>query len=377
MTGPGSGESWWREVCARCGRAWDLSARLWRCRCGGLLDLVGPVVDPLAGLPAPPSGRYLQRYRPALPPGGAGVDLGAEVTPAVAVRPGVWVKADYEQPTGSFKDRGAAVMIGVAASLGVASVMIDSSGNAGRAVARCAARAGLDCTVYLPAGTGPAKVRAIAGSGASVIEVPGGRAAAAAAAVAAASAPGAPFYASHVHQPSFHHGVKTLAFELYEQVADLENGTVVVPAGNGTLVLGLWLGFGDLMASGRAGRRPAIVAVQADRCAPLLGPRPAGDGRAAPDPTSTAATGIAIPDPPRAAQIRGAAVASGGAVLAVSEDDIGAATAELHGLGFPVEATGAVAWAALPSLRSARPGGPGGGRPGPVVAVLTGRSSPG
>ncbi len=375
MTGPGSGGSWWQEVCARCGRAWDLSARLWRCRCGGLLDLVGPVVDPLAGLSAPPAGPYLQRYRSALPPGGAQVDLGAEVTPAVPVRPGVWVKADYEQPTGSFKDRGAAVMIGVAASLGVASVMIDSSGNAGRAVALCASRAGLDCTVYLPAGTGPAKVRAIAESGASVVEVPGGRPAAAAAAVVAASAPGAPFYAGHVHQSSFHHGVKTLAFELYEQVPDLEHGTVVVPAGNGTLVLGLWLGFGDLVASGRAGRRPAIVAVQADRCAPLLGPRPGG--RAAPVLESTAATGIAIPDPPRGAQIRGAAVASGGAVLAVSEDDIAAATSELHGLGFPVEATGAVAWAALPAVRSARPGGAGGGRPGPVVAVLTGRSSPG
>ena len=361
-------------MCSRCGRTWELASLLWRCDCGGLLDLVGPLADPLAGTSGPPAGAYLDRYRAALPPGGASVDLGGVVTPAVELSPGVWVKADYEQPTGSFKDRGAAVMVGVAASLGVRSVLADSSGNAGRAVAACAARAGLQCAVYLPAGTGPAKIAAIAGLGATVVEVPGGRSAAAAAAIGAASAPGAAFYASHVYQPAFHHGVKTLAFELFEQVPGVEDGTVVVPAGNGTLVLGLWLGFGELVAVGRARRRPALVAVQADRCAPLVGADgpasggggPAGSATAA----ATAAAGIAIADPPRAAQIRGAALASGGGVAAVTEEAIGSAVSDLRERGFPVEPTGAVAWAAV---RSGQVGAARAGRGGPVVAVLTGR----
>lgn len=388
----------WREVCSRCGRTWELAERRWRCACGGLLDMVGPVVDPLPGPPPGPGsgtgvagsargtgsagptglgleGPYLERYRAALPPGGSSVTLGAPVTPAVEVWPGVWVKADYEQPTGSFKDRGAAVMVGVAASIGVTDVLVDSSGNAGRAVAAYAGRAGLHCTVYLPEGTDPAKVSGIAGYGAEVVEVQGGRGAAAAAAAEAASVPGAPFYASHVYQPTFHHGVKTLAFELFEQIPGVEAGTVVVPAGNGTLVLGLWLGFGDLVAAGRAGRRPAIVAVQADRCAPLAGGQVEGAARSSgpgavsgPAATpATAAAGIAIPDPPRAAQIRGAALASGGAVMVVSEEEISAARSDLTTRGYSVEPTGAVAWAAV---RSARPGERS---RGPVVAVLTGR----
>ena len=377
----------WRQLCGRCGRTWEPADLRWRCSCGGLLDMVGAVVDPLpdppGGRPAPPAGPYLRRYRASLPPGGDTVDLGASVTPAVEVSPGTWIKADFEQPTGSFKDRGAAVMVGAAASLGVRSLLVDSSGNAGRSVAAHAQRAGLACTVYLPGGTAPAKVAAIAACGASVVEVPGGRAAAASAAVAAASAPDAAFYASHVYQPAFHHGVKTLAFELYEQVPGLEAGSVVVPAGNGTLVLGLWIGFGDLVAAGRMARRPAVVAVQAERCAPLLaggagravaagGAEAAGSGEAA--SPATAAAGIAIPNPPRAAQIRGAVLASGGSVVAVAEEDILGAGEDLSGLGFPVEPTGAVAWAALRSgVVPARPApGPGGGS-GPVVAVLTGR----
>lgn len=356
----------WREVCSRCGRTWSLADRRFACRCGGLLDLVGPVADPLAHATGEPAGSYLARYRSSLPPGGASVDMDAAVTPALQIDPGMWVKVDYEQPTGSFKDRGAAVMVGVAAASGVRSLLVDSSGNAGRAVAAFAARAGLAATVYLPAGTAAGKVSAIAAFGAEVVDVPGGREGAAAAALEAAGRPGTGFYASHVYQPSFHHGVKTLAFELFEQVPGMNRATVIVPAGNGTLVLGLWLGFGDLMAAGRMDRRPAIVAVQAENCAPLTGRKPAGPREAA----RSAAAGISIARPPRAGQVRGAAVGSGGAVVAVTEEAIAAAVADLHERGLPVEPTGAVAWAAVRSgLAPAPVREPG----GPVVAVLTGR----
>ena len=98
------------------------------------------------------------------------------------------------------------------------------------------------------------------------------------------------WYASHVYRPAFVHGVKTLAFELWEQLGGRSPGRVVVPAGNGTLVLGLYLGFRELADRGHIGHLPAIVAVQAERCAPLAGRRPAGP---------TAATGIAIAHPPR------------------------------------------------------------------------------
>lgn len=348
----------WREVCTACRRTWDLGDRRWRCTCGGLLDLVGP----LAPHPLPAEERTLVRYAAALPPGAGRVDLGLVAAPLEEAAPGVWVKSEFRHPTGSFKDRGAAVMLGVALEVGVDSVVVDSSGNAGKSAAAHAEAAGLACRVFVPEGTAPAKVTAMSAHGAQVVEVPGGRTAATVAAQEEVERSGR-WYASHVHQPAFHHGVKTLAFELADQLAagglpGGAPGSVVVPAGNGTLVLGLWLGFEELIARRVIQRRPAIVAVQAERCAPLLGRPPTADGRPV-----TEAAGIAVPDPPRADQVRACVAASGGRLLAVGEGSIRAARDELGDLGYPVEATGAVGWAALED-------GPELARP--VVVVLTG-----
>jgi len=354
--------SLWRELCSRCGRIWSLADRRWRCSCEGLLDLLGPQVDPIdRGATGTRSESSLERYRAALPPGAGDVDLGLDVTPLLPVAPEMWVKCEFEHPTGSFKDRGASVMIGAAAALGVDAVIVDSSGNAGRAVAAHAAAASMAATVYVPAGTDAAKLAAIAGYGASVVEVPGDRAATAESAQRRADGD-AIWYASHVHQPLFHHGVKTLAYEIFEQLPDPAGATVVVPAGNGTLVLGLWLGFAELVAARRLVRPPVVVAVQAERCAPLTGRPPVAD-----DPP-TAAAGVAIPAPPRAAQIRAAALGTGGGIVTVKEEDILSAREELGRMGLAVEVTGAVAWAAI---RASRP--TPARSEGAVVAVLTGR----
>lgn len=279
------------------------------------------------------------------------------MTPLVPVRPGLWCKLEYVSPTRSFKDRGAAVLLAGAADLGVERIVADSSGNAGTAVAAYAGRAGIDATVFVPEATPAAKVAAIETFGARVVAVPGDRAATAAAAVDAVARTGA-WYASHVYRPAFAHGVKTLAFELWEQLGGRSPGLVVVPAGNGTLVLGLWLGFRELMAHGHVARLPAVVAVQSERCAPLAGLRPSGP---------TAATGIAITEPPRAGEVRAAVLASGGAVVTVAEDELEPARRDLARLGLGVELTAAVAWAAtgVASQLRARAGEP-------TVVVLTG-----
>ena len=291
----------------------------------------------------------LWRYRAVLPGGSSWekVSLGEGLTPLVPIRPGLWGKLEYVSPTGSFKDRGAAVLMSVAAGIGVDRVVVDSSGNAGRAVAAYAARAGIPAEVYVPESTPVWKVAAMEALGARVVAA-GDRAAAAAGAQAAVAGNGA-WYASHVYRPEFVHGVKTLAFELCEQLGG-PPGTVVVPAGNGTLVIGLWLGFRALSAA-----VPRIVAVQAERCAPLAGLAPGGP---------TAASGIAIAAPPRQAEVRAAVLASGGSVVTVPEEALEPARADLARLGLPVEPTAAAAWAALPALDAA---------PEPLVVVLTGR----
>ncbi|HEX4862876.1 MAG TPA: pyridoxal-phosphate dependent enzyme [Acidimicrobiales bacterium] len=328
----------------------------WRCGCGGQLDLAGPPADPVADLP--PARWSMWRYLHSMPQvkSWKKTTLGEGVTPLVEIEPGVLVKQEQLSPTGSFKDRGASLLIALASDLGASSVVVDSSGNAGKAVAAYAARAGLAAEIYVPSGTVAAKTDAAESHGARVVVVDGDRAAAGDAARSVVERSSS-FYASHVHQPAFVHGVKTVAFEIWEQLGGRPPGSVVVPAGNGTLVQGMWLGFSELHAARRVERLPRIFAVQADRCAPLAGLK-----RAA---LPTAASGIAIPKPPRAGQVRAAVVASRGSVLTVPEEGLVPAQEDLARRGVSVEITSAAVWAAL------RAGVPTPDEP--VVVVLTGR----
>ncbi len=353
-----SGHGGWEQWCPTCGQVYAVGAMVWRCACGGLLELRGP----LAAEPVDPGAPWsLWRYAPVLPPlrAASRVSLGEGMTPLVPAGDGCWWKLDFLQPTLSFKDRGAAVLLAAAADAGVEAVVADSSGNAGTAVAAYAARAGVAAEIWVPEGTSAAKRAAIEAHGATVAVAPGGRSAAAAAARVRAEQPGI-FYASHVYQPLFVAGVKTVGYEIWEQLGRRAPGSVVVPAGNGTLVLGVAAAFAELLAVGLVERVPRIVAVQAAACSPLCGAVPRGE---------TIAEGIAIADPPRLAQVRAAVVASEGVVATVEDHSIVAARADLARSGVWVEPTAAAAWAAW-SDRSRSRGIPEAG--GEVVVVLCG-----
>src|SRR3984885_2818934 len=259
-------------TCAACGRSYGLDELAWRCDgCGGVLDLAGfnPVVPPVSVLAQ--RRPTLWRYAEALPiDEPADISLGEGMTPLVTAPedPGVMLKVDYLMPSGSFKDRGAVLLAALARRLGVPRMVADSSGNAGTAVAAYAARAAIPCEVYVPAATSAGKVAQLRAYGATVRQIPGSREDTADAAADAADQPGT-FYASHVYHPFFLQGMKTYAFELWEQLGGRLPATLVLPVGNGTLVLGAYLGCRDLLDQGLIGRMPAIVAVQAAGCAPL------------------------------------------------------------------------------------------------------------
>jgi threonine synthase len=267
------------------------------------------------------------------------------------------VKREDLLPTGSFKARGAAVMVALARDLHVESMVVDSSGNAGVAAAAYAQAASIHTEVYVPVGTDPAKVEAVRRFGAEVRVVGHDRQATAEAARRRVESSGA-WYASHAHQPAFHHGVKTLAYELAGGPG-APPSTVVVAAGNGTLVIGLWIGFRELLRLGRLSAAPRIVAVQSANCAPLAGLHPRGP---------TVAGGIAIARPARFGQIRAALSASRGGVVTVSEDQIGRAVIELSERGMEASPTGSVAWAGWTQAADHGPRADG-----PVVVVLSGR----
>ncbi|MFD3678698.1 pyridoxal-phosphate dependent enzyme [Streptomyces sp. NPDC058613] len=333
-------------VCAEDGTRADVRTAPWCCPvCSGPWDLdftpdPASVLDPASG---PNS---LWRYAPALPlPGAFSVSLAEGHTPLVPLAERIHAKLDFLMPTLSFKDRGAVMLAEVARRLAPERVVADSSGNAGTSVAAYCARAGLDCEVFVPEGTSEKKTGQMRAHGAAVRLVPGGREAAAAAAREAADGPGV-FYASHVFNPYFLHGTKTYVYEVWEELGGRLPEVLVVPVGNGTLLLGAALAVAEL--SRRGVRAPALIAVQAEAVAPLAAAFAAGSEDAGPVPQRpTLAEGIAIPAPPRARQILAAVRASGGTFLTVPEDRLREAQRDLARRGLFVEPTAAACWAAV------------------------------
>lgn len=328
-------------TCRSCVATFDVWDPVWRCSCGGLLDISSKWRPELA-IDTDRAG--LWRYQSVLPVAfNESISLGEGGTPIVRSRvlPALRLKIEFLSPTLSFKDRGAVMLATLAARIGIQSAMVDSSGNAGTAAAAYFGRAGIPCEVLVPQGTSSGKLAQIAAHGATVTVVPGTRADASAAAMRIAER-GDVFYASHIYHPYFLHGVKTYGYEIWEQSGHRLPSAVLVPVGNGTMLLGCYLAFAELVAAGLAERMPALIAVQASGCAPLAAEfwdeaRVCG---------ATVAEGIAISAPPRAQQILEAVRASGGTVVSVDDEDIVAARQILASEGLFVESTAAVCFAA-------------------------------
>jgi threonine synthase len=337
-------------ACPTCHARLPITVGRFRCDCGAPLSLDFECA-PLDRDALPRRPLNLWRYREALPLADelTPVTLGEGIAPVVEDVVGntpVHLVLEYVSATGSYKDRGASLLVSFASAVDAPLLVDDTSGNAGIALAAHAARAGLRVRVLVPEDAPPAKPRIAEELGAEVIRVPGGRAGAAAAALAEAEA-GA-FYASHAWSPFFLHGAKTAAYSLSEALRWSAPGAVIVPAGNGGLVLGFDLGFRELRRHGLVDRRPAIVAVQAANCAPLA--RAFAAGAAIPAPITegaTAADGVRVCAPPRGAEVLDAVRQSGGSVEAVTEEEIQHARRELWSKGYAVETTGAVAAACV------------------------------
>jgi threonine synthase len=240
-------------------------------------------------------------------------------------------------PDGSFKERGAEVLAAACARLDLGEVFLDSSGNAGIAVAAATAARGIACRVLVPESTPRSKLDRLEALGARVEVIAGDRRAASA---AAQGLRGRLPYASHVVQPFFHAGVATLAWDLFEELGDTVD-RIVLPVGQGSLLLGLALGFGRLLGAGRIERIPHLHAVQLAGYASLV---PDARGRPAGAP---AAAGIAVLDPPRREEVAAWIERTSGDVTVVTDQEIATARLELEEAGFPSDPTGAAAWAGV------------------------------
>lgn len=332
-------------LCPACGAGPALDAVRFRCDCGSPLDLaVDPTPYRVAGAQ--------DAQRP----------LVADHLGGTAVR---WA-LEGASATGSYKDRGAAALVFAAAAVGARRLVEDSSGNAGIALAAAAAHAGLPVTLFVPADARPEKPRLARALGAAVVPVEGPREAAAAAAEREAA--GGAFYASHAWSPFFLQGVASLAYDLAGRLDAGDLGAVVVPCGNGGLVLGLHAGFAALHAAGQIPRPPALIAVQAEACAPLARAFARGEtGPADGSWTATIADGIRVARPPRGAQTLRAVRETGGRFATVGEAEIERAWRWLWSRGLPSEPTSATTAALLLREAEAIESAHGG-----IVAVLSG-----
>lgn len=329
--------------CDTCKTTYALDEVRWRCDCGGLLDLNIHASFNRVELPTRPN--TLWRYHEALPiEEDHIVSFDEGMTPLTEIeydKQTIHIKQEHLFPTGSYKDRGATLLISHAKALGIDRVVEDSSGNAGAAIAAYCARAGIACDIYVPESTSPAKLAQIQLYGATLHRIPGTREDTSNAVQEAAEKH---FYASHVWNPFFFQGTKTFAYEIWEQLGFQEPDTILIPTGNGTLLLGAYIGFLDLFQQQLIRKMPRLCAIQSAHCAPI---KKEWDPTFTQESGNTIAEGIAIAQPARLKQMLGAIQKTEGQIITVTDKETLIALKKMARMGFYIEPTSATALAAL------------------------------
>jgi threonine synthase len=288
--------------------------------------------------------------------GQARVTLGEGNTPVIELRhtaealglETLWAKLEHVAPTGSFKDRGSAVLMSVALNHGVREFVEDSSGNAGASLAAYAAAAGLKAHIFAPDTASPGKLQQIEVFGADLHRVRGPRQASTDAARAFVAERGLP-YLSHNMSPFFSEGMKAFGYEVARSPARAARH-IVFPVGNGSLLIGAQAGYSELLESGAATDTPAFHCVQSEAVRPVVAVLKGQNWDFA-TAGRTVASGIAVSRPPRIEQAVDAVQDSGGAGVTVTDAAVLAWQRRLAvEEGIFCEPTSAAAFAGLESL---------------------------
>lgn len=352
--------------CSNCHRPYPSEGVPFRCvHCGGAFSVAGNLNFSIDEIEPDLPGIWRYKHSFGLANATPSVYLGEGDTPLVEGKGfgrKIAFKLESQNPTGSFKDRGSAPLAAMLISRGVNEAVEDSSGNAGASFAAYATRSGIHARVFLPEYASGPKRSQIAAYGAELVPVPGPRSEAASE-VRKAAEHGA-VYASHAYLPFGLPGIATIAYELYEDLGEVP-GAVIAPVGHGSLLLGISLGFGAMMAAGIIQNQPRLIGVQARACAPLWALSSQGvAGLAWVTEGETLAEGVRVLHPMRGDDLLKAVQASGGRFLAVDEEKIQPARDSLAHAGLFVEPTSAIVWAALSDVAPELPE--------PIVLILSG-----
>lgn len=278
------------------------------------------------------------------------------------------IKDEGQNPTQSFKARGMTAAISMAKELGVKKVAVPSAGNAAGALAAYAARAGMEAFIFMPSDTPRANIVECEQTGAQVTLVDGlitdcGKI------VAERKEAEGWFDVSTLKEPYRVEGKKTMGYELFEQFgvpplggsgkgpdeAGIRNSlpdVIIYPTGGGTGLIGMWKAFDEMEQMGWIGKkRPRMISVQSTTCAPIVNAFHAGERFAEEfKDASTVASGLRVPKAIGDFLILDAIRASGGTAIAVTDEELVSAVAEIGAAeGIFTAPEGA---ACLPALRT-------------------------
>jgi threonine synthase len=352
-------------TCTRCGTQYARDRRVNVCpACGGALfaryHVQGLDRDAAASRP-----RSIWRWSELMPVEDPAhvVTLGEGGTPLlVAQRLGaragfsdLRIKDESGNPTGSFKARGLSAAVSKAKELGYTKLALPTAGNAGGAAAAYAARAGMECHVFMPEDTPAAFRIECERYGANVTLVKGliddcGRI------VAERAAREGWHDVSTLKEPYRVEGKKTLGYELAEDLGWEVPDAILYPTGGGTGLIGMWKAFDEMEEMGWIGeKRPRMFAVQAEGCAPI--PKAFAEGRETSEKfpnAHTYASGLRVPKPFGDYLILRDLRASGGAAIAVTDDEMRRGCDEIGASeGVFASPEGGAVWAAAKLLRDA------------------------
>lgn len=277
--------------------------------------------------------KTMWRYEEVLPVQrrAAIISLGEGWTPLQHVRrlgdaigcPNTYIKDESLNPTGSFKARGLSAAVSRALELGASRLAIPSAGNAAGAMSAYAAAAGLPADVFMPADVPRLFRTECEQLGATVTLVDG-----LITDCGVKVREGIPlhgwFDVSTLREPYRIEGKKTMGYELAEQLGWRLPDVIIYPTGGGTGLVGMWKAFAEMEEMGLIdGRRPRMVSVQSDGCAPIVRAFQRGDDTAEPwQGAKTVADGLRVPAAIGDFIILDAIRASGGTALSVADAEM-------------------------------------------------------
>ena len=329
--------------CLECGKETEPSVFFLKCDCNGVFDIVYD--------------EFSQQYFPRMPIENFDrLYLGEGNTPVLSFPEfekffdikSFWMKLENISPSGSFKDRGSATLINAALNESVLEFVEDSSGNAGASIAAYAAKAGMNSHIFVPKKTPQVKIDQIKVYGSNIHLIEGPRQSSTIAAQEFSKKNNL-IYLSHKYSPYFCEGMKYFSYEIKETFNN-DITDIVIPVGNGSLLIGCFKGYQELIESSQIKKMPKLHCVQAEGFNPIESEMKGEKWIFNPSDSSTIAGGIAVSEPPRKNQVIQSILESNGSAISVNDESISKWHKKLAQLGILIEPTCAAVIAGVEKL---------------------------